>query len=126
MEVKLIVTQTSNSFALSQREIKTNPELEAMSPIFIIPIIFSAIAILTSIHVVREWQHRQSLKSIDRKLCHGCQYFNSNHYLQCALQPKIVMTEQSIDCRDYSPILKVKQMEKISKVFLGIRKIFIS
>ena len=124
MEPKLIVTQTSNSLPLNQSEIEFSPKLDPIAPALTIFGISAAIAISTSVYIFKGWQREHSLKTRDRAICDGCKYFNNNNYLKCALQPKTVMTEQSIDCRDYSPVHKVKQIEKASKVLLVIRKIF--
>jgi hypothetical protein len=35
--------------------------------------------------------------------CKNCKYFCNNHYLKCAVQPDIVMTEQARNCCDYCP-----------------------
>jgi hypothetical protein len=33
--------------------------------------------------------------------CQRCQYFHHNLYLKCAIHPDTVLTEDSIDCKDY-------------------------
>lgn len=35
--------------------------------------------------------------------CHKCVYFSQNHYLKCAVQPSIVLTEESMNCSDFCP-----------------------
>jgi hypothetical protein len=124
MEGKIVISQTSGSFPIGQTEIEGEHKLENISATSIVFVIFTAIAILTSAYTFRRWQHRLILKSVDRNLCHGCQYFNNNHYLQCAIQPQIVMTAQSIDCRDHTPMQSAKPIGKISKIFLKVYKSF--
>lgn len=124
MEPKLIVTQISNSLPLDRGEIGFSPKLDPIAPALTIFGISAAIAISTSVYILRGWQQEQSLQARARIICDGCKYFNKNNYLQCALQPKTVMTEQSIDCQDYSPVYQVKQVEKVSKVLLAVRKVF--
>ena len=124
MEAKIIATQTSPSLSLKQSEIENFPKLDAILPIVMIFGICATIAVLTSANIFRGWQREHSLKTRDRAICDGCKYFNNNNYLKCALQPKTVMTEQSIDCRDYSPVHKVKKIEKANKVLLAVRKVF--
>jgi hypothetical protein len=34
--------------------------------------------------------------------CRHCHFFNSSFYLNCAVHPKKVLTQQAIDCSDYS------------------------
>jgi hypothetical protein len=40
--------------------------------------------------------------------CHKCQYFVKNHFLNCAVQPSLVLTEEANNCSDYYP--KSKKM----------------
>ena len=124
MEAKITAIQISNSLPLSQRELETSPKLDAILPIFMIFGICAAIAISTTAYIFRGWQQEQIIKSKNSIICDGCKYYNNNHYLQCALRPTTVMTEQSINCEDYSPIHQVKQIEKVSKVLVVIRKVF--
>ncbi len=35
--------------------------------------------------------------------CKTCRYFSNNHYVQCAVQPSIVLTEEAMNCSDYCP-----------------------
>jgi hypothetical protein len=35
--------------------------------------------------------------------CRNCRFFTSNRYLWCTVHPSIVLTQQAIDCADYSP-----------------------
>lgn len=33
--------------------------------------------------------------------CRNCRFFDNNYYLKCAVNPKIAMTQNAIDCPDY-------------------------
>ncbi len=46
---------------------------------------------------------RPPLKSsaTDKLPCRNCQYFNSNYYIKCAVNPNNVLTDRAADCRDY-------------------------
>lgn len=35
--------------------------------------------------------------------CRKCCYFHNNHYLKCAVNPKDVLTEEAINCCEFSP-----------------------
>lgn len=35
--------------------------------------------------------------------CKNCRFFSNNHYLKCAVKPDIVLTEEAINCSEYSP-----------------------
>ena len=52
------------------------------------------------------------LKPPHKTLCHQCQYFGHNAYLKCTVHPATVLTEQAIDCLDYSPNNKVKRVRE--------------
>lgn len=43
------------------------------------------------------------INSLHQVPCRNCRYFSSNHYLQCAVQPSVVLTEQATNCPDYCP-----------------------
>lgn len=48
--------------------------------------------------------HKNCLKNdIYHKLpCKKCRFFNNNHYLKCAVNPKIVLTEEAINCCEFA------------------------
>ncbi|MBD2213525.1 hypothetical protein H6G27_27160 [Nostoc linckia FACHB-104] len=35
--------------------------------------------------------------------CKNCKYYSSNHYLKCAVNPSLVMTEEAKECAEYLP-----------------------
>ncbi|WP_224092829.1 hypothetical protein [Nostoc sp. MS1] len=35
--------------------------------------------------------------------CKNCQFYSHNHYLKCAVQPCVVMTEEAKSCSEYLP-----------------------
>ncbi|NEU77127.1 hypothetical protein PI95_032670 [Hassallia byssoidea VB512170] len=44
-----------------------------------------------------------SINSLNKLPCQNCEFFCSNNYLKCAVQPSMVMTEAAKNCSDYSP-----------------------
>lgn len=38
--------------------------------------------------------------------CRNCRFFTNNLYLRCAVHPSTVLTQNAIDCSDYSPLNK--------------------
>ncbi|MBW4571259.1 MAG: hypothetical protein KME31_25560 [Tolypothrix carrinoi HA7290-LM1] len=44
-----------------------------------------------------------NINSLNKLPCHNCEFFCSNNYLKCAVQPSMVMTEEAKNCSDYSP-----------------------
>jgi hypothetical protein len=41
------------------------------------------------------------VESVSKFPCGRCRYFNNNYYIKCAIHPSNVLTERSVDCRDY-------------------------
>ncbi|MDF5717037.1 MAG: hypothetical protein PUP93_25005 [Rhizonema sp. NSF051] len=41
--------------------------------------------------------------------CCNCQFFQENHYLNCAVQPSVVLTKQALNCSDYLPNSSVNE-----------------
>ncbi|MFN6466175.1 MAG: hypothetical protein RMZ41_030775 [Nostoc sp. DedVER02] len=35
--------------------------------------------------------------------CKNCRFYSNNHYLKCAVNPSIVLTEEAMNCSEYSP-----------------------
>lgn len=44
-----------------------------------------------------------TINSLHKVPCKNCKYYSSNHYLKCAVQPSLVMTEEAKNCSEYSP-----------------------
>ena len=44
-----------------------------------------------------------TINSLNKLPCQNCEFFCSNNYLKCAVQPSMVMTEAAKNCSDYSP-----------------------
>ncbi|MBE9051465.1 hypothetical protein IQ243_13745 [Nostocales cyanobacterium LEGE 11386] len=44
-----------------------------------------------------------TVKGLHQVPCRNCRFYANNHYLKCAVQPTIVLTEEAKDCPEYSP-----------------------
>lgn len=44
-----------------------------------------------------------SVKGLHKVPCKNCRFYSNNHYLKCAVQPSLVLTEEAQDCSEYSP-----------------------
>jgi hypothetical protein len=123
MEAKLIVIQPSNSPNPSQQWV----ESAAIDPLF--PIV-SGIAVITAVGVsiyacISKERQKLYRRAADPKaLCHSCEYFNNNLYLNCALHPSEVLTESAVDCADYCPNSKTKKAKQLKKSLPFASKIF--
>ncbi len=123
MEAKLIVIQPSNSLNPSQHRV----EAAATDPMF--PIV-SSIAVVTAIVVStyacisKERQKLHGRARSSKAICHSCEYFNNNLYLNCALHPSTVLTDSAVDCIDYCPNSKTKKAEELKKSLSFASKVF--
>ncbi|MEH1945080.1 MAG: hypothetical protein V7L01_33360 [Nostoc sp.] len=41
-------------------------------------------------------------KSLHKLPCKNCQFYSNNNYLKCAVNPSIVLTEEAMNCSEYS------------------------
>jgi hypothetical protein len=77
-----------------------------------VPIILAIAASIYAFIPKRLQQHLFSLKPPHNVLCHHCQYFSHNAYLKCTVHPSTVLTEQTLNCLDYSPNSQAKRVEE--------------
>jgi hypothetical protein len=42
------------------------------------------------------------IKSLHKVPCQSCRFYSNNHYLKCAVNPSIVLTEEAMSCSEYS------------------------
>jgi hypothetical protein len=43
------------------------------------------------------------IKGLEKVPCKNCKFYSNNHYLKCAVKPSIVLTEEAMNCPEYSP-----------------------
>ncbi|BAY28723.1 hypothetical protein NIES2107_05550 [Nostoc carneum NIES-2107] len=43
------------------------------------------------------------INGIKKVPCKNCKFYSNNHYLKCAVNPSLVMTEEAKDCSEYLP-----------------------
>lgn len=53
-------------------------------------------------YVSKQRQHKFRVGQHHKVACQRCRYFSNNPYVQCALHPHIVMTDDALDCKDYT------------------------
>ena len=123
MEAKLIVIQPSNSLNPSQQRFES-AATEPMFPIVSGITIITAIAVSTYAYISKQRQKLHKRASSSKAICHSCEYFNNNLYLNCALHPTTVLTESAVDCQDYCPNSKAKRTEELKKSLSFVNKIF--
>lgn len=89
------------------RQFKTNTH-EVQVPhgaLVLIPLCFAAawaiaVALAGMPKISRE--QKLSLKRHSKIPCRNCQFYSNNPYIRCAIRPTEALTEQAIDCSDYS------------------------
>ncbi len=119
----------STSLLPSQRRLDN---LDTASPLSqpILWVVISILAIFLTIGVLihacisKRKQNSSRVELPSTITCYHCRYFNDNYFLKCALHPVTAMTEEAVDCRDYYPKAKAKQVKKLRGVLLVIRKVF--
>jgi hypothetical protein len=104
-EKVIIVEQT-----LSESHQNSSPKTELVIPsesLFLIPFFFF---LLFSIAFLKQTNLTQALyqRIVNSKLyaripCFKCEFFKHNQYLQCAVQPCLVMTKEASACPDFLP-----------------------
>jgi hypothetical protein len=60
--------------------------------------------------LTKEFHKKRDEQELKGKLakipCPGCQYFSKSSYLRCAVQPKLTMTNEAMECPDFNPPCK--------------------
>ncbi|QLE55990.1 hypothetical protein [Nostoc sp. TCL26-01] len=59
--------------------------------------------ILRKIRSILEEKMVFTVKGLHQLPCRNCQFYSNNHYLKCAVNPSIVLTEEAKKCSEYSP-----------------------
>lgn len=88
----------------------TKPQSEFIPyvPMLFAPILFMTVWAIAAFMVpsdVRKFPQNDKVTSNRFKQvpCKNCQFFQDNHYLNCAVHPSIVLTKQALNCSDYFP-----------------------
>jgi hypothetical protein len=123
MEANLIVIQPANVLNPSQQRVE-NAAADPMFPIVSSIAVITAIAVSTYACISKERQKSRKWAGSPKTLCHSCEYFNNNLYLNCALHPSTVLTDTAVDCIDYCPNSKARKAEELKKSLSFASKIF--
>ncbi|WP_373540951.1 hypothetical protein [Chamaesiphon sp.] len=108
MEVQSIIGQVVSP-ASQNRSGEVVPSL--VNAVFInIALVAVCFALFIPIYayISKQRQHKFKIGQHHKVACHRCRYFSNNLYVQCALHPTSVMTEQAIDCKDYTAKAQAK------------------
>jgi hypothetical protein len=80
-------------------------------------VLLSTIGVLISAGISNRKQHSSKVKLPSPIRCSRCQYFNNNHFLNCALHSVTVLTEQAVDCQDYCQKARAKWIENLEEYY---------
>lgn len=103
-EKEILIEQTliepaSNSSTLQSEDNFPNEGL------FVVPLLFLfifSVAFLKQSNIIQALYHRiVALKLSTQIPCFKCQFFKQNQYLQCAVQPCLVLSKEAIHCPDF-------------------------
>ncbi|MCC5659650.1 hypothetical protein LC608_22280 [Nostoc sp. XA010] len=62
--------------------------------------------ILRKIQAFLDYKMVFPAKALHKLPCKNCSFYSNNHYLKCAVNPSIVLTEEAMNCSEYSPSKK--------------------
>ena len=104
-------TSTSPTRFSSGETVQMNPErqdIQSPASLQTIPLLLVATITIASISIaIYKWLSKLikpsfSPKPLSLVPCLGCHYFNPNPYIKCTLHPNSVLTNEAINCQDYT------------------------
>ncbi|MBD2354029.1 hypothetical protein H6G41_05235 [Tolypothrix sp. FACHB-123] len=97
-------TQTDVKYEQSKQEPFTIPDLAiSLTPLAVFITWISFFILLRKHQTSRENKKGFIIHTLRKVPCKNCQFYANNHYLKCAVQPSLVMTEEAKNCPEYSP-----------------------
>ncbi len=102
----------------------TKPQIDFVPyvPLLFAPIFFVIVWAIAAFIVpsdVRKFPQNDKVTSSRFKQvpCKNCQFFQDNHYLNCAVHPTVVLTKQALNCSDYLPNSSINESESTDDHF---------
>lgn len=110
-QYEITANRKISSATLAESQQKTNqPSNIGISDIAIsltpVGLVFSWVIffiILRKVRSIIESKMVFTVKGLHQLPCKNCQFYANNHYLRCAVQPTLVLTEEAKHCPEYSP-----------------------
>ena len=94
---------------IAKREV-TKPDRVTMpdGPMFLIPLGFTILWAILAVLILSDiWKNalyrKGTIKYFSKVPCKNCRFFTNNPYLKCAVHPSTALTDQALNCSDYSP-----------------------
>lgn len=90
--------------------------MQAIEP-FLVPICFiSAWVLIASVAWTLGRAMREGLaqaKQMHQIPCAHCQFFTNDYRLKCTVHPQYANSERAIDCRDYKPHQRARELDRM-------------
>jgi hypothetical protein len=109
---------TENKVSSTTQSPTNSPiQVKPLLPLLFIPLLFMIVLAIAALifpsNVRRKFPQNAKLTTSRFKQvpCRNCQFFKDNHYLNCAVQPSIVLTKEALNCSDYLPNSSTNELE---------------
>ena len=106
MKISTLPTQFSSGELVPVKPARH--DIQSPASLQTIPLILVATVTIASLSIaVYKWLPKLTKPSFSRKpptivSCLSCRYFSPNPYIKCTLHPYSVLTNEAIDCQDYT------------------------
>jgi hypothetical protein len=92
---------------ISENETKLDVAAIPDAALFAIPLGFMMVWVIVLFVFSDIWPFRRhkalTIKHCPKVPCRNCRFFTNNPYLKCAVHPSTALTDQALNCSDYSP-----------------------
>ena len=106
MKTSTLPTQFSSEETVQmnpvQQDIQSSASLQTVSVILVTIVTIASISIAIYKWLPKLIKPSFSSKPLASIPCLGCNYFSPNPYLKCTLHPNSVLTDEAINCQDYT------------------------
>jgi hypothetical protein len=97
-------TQSDVKYEQPKPEQFTTPDIAiSLTPLAVLITWVSFFILLRKHQTSRDNKRNFIINTLRKVPCKNCQFYSNNHYLKCAVQPSLVMTEEAKNCSEYSP-----------------------
>ncbi|MBK1986991.1 hypothetical protein A0J48_005455 [Sphaerospermopsis aphanizomenoides BCCUSP55] len=100
---QLTHSQIKQEYATQQEGLNISDLAIALTPLSIVFIWAIFLFIFQKIRSHADNKLAFNINNLSQVPCKNCKFFSNNHYLKCAVNPDIVLTEEAINCSEYCP-----------------------
>ncbi len=102
-----LIAQSSQTEVPSEQTDSNPSILTHDTVLLLIPICFVAIWAAVVCMISDNWKLNRKQMNQTKQLaqlpCKKCQFFQNNPYIKCAVNPRLALTKEAVDCGDYRP-----------------------